>query len=756
MRKTHFAISELLEMGLEILPNTMQGLYYKAKKENWLFRETPCQGGKGGVKREYALPPAVLDAIWQRRAAAAVAEGAYGQPEPCVAGAAYQGEVLDAGRLNGSTAAQRGREGARIGVLRLVERIMAESGCGKEAAITTLLTMAQMPNDDYAQARLMLRLANDARGGGGALPSSRTIMRWFAAEKAGSLMPKVPQANAGQPEWFGRFLAVWQTPQKLSVQAAYEVFARGELGREPAAALPSVHQVRRLIEKMPELARQKGRMGARALKSKQGFVRRGWKHLLPLQVVCADGQCFDAECGHPDNPHAPIRPEITLIVDVGTRRVVGFGMDLAESGRAVRSAMVQMMTTFGVADAFYADNGKGYTNKLLNDEATGLLGRVGMTLHLSAPYSSQARGVIERLHKTILVKAAKRMPTYIGKDMDGEASRAVHKATRKAQKAQLALAGRDVPAEWAGVPALANIASTKPRLLPTFAECRALIAQAINEYNNTPHRSMEMVLDVSGAARRKTPNECWAEKWLLMPEGERPMPVAADEQMYLFLPQVVRRFSRCEVRLRNNIYFNAALADWEGKEVRVAYNEHDARFVWLFDEDGRYIGRMEWNANQRDFFPKSVLLQDKEKRVDAQIKRHEGKIALLDGTRGAPVLEHASSVDLGGLRLDGAQLKAQAEVAMAAMVRVSDGAAGDGKVLKLGRQPEKVAATAEAEDWQVPTLPNAQYAAYNRLKALPYEALSAAQQGFLAWCESPKGQLVMRECAELEQMLKFG
>jgi hypothetical protein len=39
---------------------------------------------------------------------------------------------------------------------------------------------------------------------------------------------------------------------------------------------------------------------------------------------------------------------------------------------------------------------------------------------------------------------------------------------------------------------------------------------------------------------------------------------------------------------------------------------------------------------------------------------------------------------------------------------------------------------------------------------LPYEALSAAQQGFLAWCESPKGQLVMRECAELEQMLKFG
>ena len=56
----------------------------------------------------------------------------------------------------------------------------------------------------------------------------------------------------------------------------------------------------------------------------------------------------------------------------------------------------------------------------------------------------------------------------------------------------------------------------------------------------------------------------------------------------------------------------------------------------------------------------------------------------------------------------------------------------------------------------MPTLPNAQYAEYNRLKILPYDALNTAQRGFLTWCESPKGQLVMRECAELEQMLKFG
>ena len=33
MRKTHFAISELLEMGLEILPNTVQGLLQGKKRK---------------------------------------------------------------------------------------------------------------------------------------------------------------------------------------------------------------------------------------------------------------------------------------------------------------------------------------------------------------------------------------------------------------------------------------------------------------------------------------------------------------------------------------------------------------------------------------------------------------------------------------------------------------------------------------------------------------------------------------------------
>ncbi|MCY7265051.1 hypothetical protein, partial [Pseudomonas protegens] len=68
----------------------------------------------------------------------------------------------------------------------------------------------------------------------------------------------------------------------------------------------------------------------------------------------------------------------------------------------------------------------------------------------SLPYSSQARGVIERLHQTVWVQAAKRLQSYIGADMDKQAGQAVHKAGRKLMKQEAALKG---------VPALGNILS---------------------------------------------------------------------------------------------------------------------------------------------------------------------------------------------------------------------------------------------------------------------------------------------------------
>ena len=535
-------------------------------------------------------------------------------------------------------------------------------------------------------------------------------------------------------------MAHYRQPQKPSVQAAYNRFAADWQAQQPLAKLPSIHQVRRFLsDKLGNVCREDGRLGKRELKTLQSSTEREFLHLDPAEIYSADGHTFDAEVLHPDSGK-PFRPEITTVIDIATRKIVGWSIDLAESQLAVLDAVSNACTLCGIPAVLYVDNGKGYKNAIMGDAATGLMGRIGSTLVHSAPYSSQARGVIERLHRTVWVEGAKMLQSYIGKDMDAEAGGRVHKASR-------ALAKRNISLK--GVPALANIASLSANMLPDWQEFRRFCQARVDEYNNRPHRSLPKVLDTSGKKRHMTPNELWALK---LAQGAQVNRVDDAERHYLFLPRKLCTVQREQVRLHGSYYAHADLAQYHGERLQVAFRADNGEHVWLFDDNGRYICRADWQAHNADYFPKSMLDKAKDKRVDTQIKRLADKQAIVEAARPAVVLEHAASVDLGGVRLDGARLKAEAEAALATLAKPAADLAG-GKVLKLERQPEKSDA---ADDWKTPTLPNAQYAEYKRLKALPYAGLSGAQQGFLTWCDSPKGQLVMRECAELEQMLKFG
>lgn len=55
--KTHYSISELFKMSLEILPKSERGIQKRIQKESWSFVEVAGKGGKGGKRREYAPPP---------------------------------------------------------------------------------------------------------------------------------------------------------------------------------------------------------------------------------------------------------------------------------------------------------------------------------------------------------------------------------------------------------------------------------------------------------------------------------------------------------------------------------------------------------------------------------------------------------------------------------------------------------------------------------------------------------------------------
>lgn len=697
--KTHYSISELVNLSLELLPKTERGILKRATKEAWQFREVPAKGGKGGVKREYLPPPEVQAAILVHQKEHILAEAKLA-PVPVLV-ETHSVSQQDPSYLVGSTEIQRQREGARLGVLTAIEKLMTETEASRDEAIITFLVSAQHP--DRSHLAQMLRMANDKRGGGNDLPSKRTIQRWFKQrDEQGSLLPKVPQRNLSLPEWFKRFLVFYRSPQKPSVQAAFELFARAELAQQPLAKLPSVHQARRWLEKIGNVAREDGRLGKRELKSIKPYKVRDFSKLQPTDIYTADGHTFDAEVLHPDSGK-PFRPEITTIVDVATRRIVGWSVDLAESGYAVLAAVCHAVKTGGIPAIFYVDNGGGYKNALMSDQATGLMGRLGITMTHSLPYGSQARGVIERLHQTVWVQAAKRLQSYIGADMDKQASQAVHKTSRQLMK-------QDIPLK--GVPALSNILSLSPNLLPDFDEFRQIAAQAVDEYNNRPHRSLPKVMDISGSPRHMTPNELWALK---IEQGASIHEVDEAESLYLFMPQEMRVVQRGQVTLRRNVYFNAALQEYNGDRLRVAFDMHNAERVWLFDDAGRYVCHADWNGNRIDYMPVSLIEQAKEKRVEGQIKRLGTKQSVLEAAKPNRTLEHQSSLNMGGLVLDMQNLQAQADLALAKMQPKAE-------VLPALKQQQTDECQAENEKqsnsngFQVPDTREARYALYQTLQ----------------------------------------
>lgn len=352
--KPFYAARELAEMSLPKMPRTEQGVRLRAKLSSWQSQERPGRGG--GL--EYALESLPIEAQTEIRRRSAVVLVASALPSSSKKVVRREQQLLLV-----ETDTQRLRGDARKGILSMLENIMTTCRVSQEAAMHTLLTQARLGNlDDYMLA--MLRAAKDTRGRkGDEYPSMRTLKRYLGLAKQGRLAPKLPASSFVIPEWAKLFLEQYQTPQKPTVREAYELFVAHCRARDTPFAVPSIHQVRRFIEKLGNVTLQTGRMGSRELKTLLPFIRRTFDKLLPNDVWSADGHTFDAEVQHPLHGR-PFRPEITSIIDVATRRAVGFSLDLSESSFAVLDALSSAVLKCGVPSTLYVDNGSGYKNAL--------------------------------------------------------------------------------------------------------------------------------------------------------------------------------------------------------------------------------------------------------------------------------------------------------------------------------------------------------------------------------------------------------
>ncbi len=624
--KSHYSAAELAALRLPGLPTSERNIRARADREGWNYVVTPSRG-RSGERREFAAAslPAEARAGLLQHAVTAVTATARTLPKQSSA-------VRPTGALAAPVALfpesdltdrQRLERDARAGVLSAVRRLQADTGCSQEAALTTLLTSARAGRLD-AHLDRMLRLARDNRGRkGDGYPSARTLKRWLGAS---NLAPRVPRASLDVPTWASVFLREYQQPQKPSVEAAYRA-ACAQWGD----TRPSIHQCRRLLAKLGSVTRERGRMGARELKNIQPFVRRTFDMLQPNDVWSADGHTFDAEVQHPLHGR-PFRPEITTFIDIATRRVVGWSVDLAESSHAVADALRCGVERCGIPAIIYVDNGSGYRNAMMADAATGLIGRIGSTVEHSLPYNSQARGVIERVHKTIWVAGAKQLPAYLGAVMDREARLEQFKLTRRALKS-----GGAMP------------------LMPWHLFVQWCV-ERVAEYNARTHRSLRGI----------SPDATWANH---VAAGWSPETLTPEEFDTLFRPRVTRTLARAEIRLFNNIYFARELEEFHGLEAHIAYDIHDASRVWVYAPDGRLICTAEANGNAKHYFPVPVVEQARQKRAKGRLARVDTKRdEILAELHGAPAIAApaAQQIVIGGRIVEPAALAQRAAVLDAA------------------------------------------------------------------------------------------
>lgn len=590
--KTHYSAAELASMGIPGLPATKANVIAMANRESWARR--PREGRGGGFEYPVAaLPPKAQRALAQREIGA-------------VALAPFELPRIDDLRAGQLSALQ-----ARIALLAEIDRLVQSGGLSRAKAVEALVTSARSRKlPSHLQA--LISAANARAGKEGKRTLCRaTLFNWLKARDAsGDARAIAPKAGpeAAIPPWADTLLRLWGRPTKPNLTDVLEAWPQGEVA-------PSYSQARRFMKRVDPITRNTGRLGPRALKSMKAYIVRDVSKLWPGAVYVGDGHTFKAEVAHPIHGR-PFRPEVTAILDVFTRRWVGWSVDLAENTWAVADALRHAFTTASCCDIFYYDNGSGANNEAWDGPVAGLTGRLGIMKLNSAPWSSQARGVIERFHSTVLHKLARELPTYVGARMDKEARQRAFKITRQ----EIRTVGAS-------------------RMLVDWPEFMRRVDEAQAAYNSRPHSTLPKCLDaLTGKRRNMTPDESWNGA---IAAGWGPQALTEEEGRDLFRPALMRTVQRATVRLFNNIYFHPVLENLHGETVVVGYDIHDPAKVKINLPDGRWVCDAECDGNKRDYVPISFAEKARTKRIEGRLARLEThrQEALAEG--GAAVIEHS-------------------------------------------------------------------------------------------------------------------
>ncbi|EGZ8548054.1 transposase [Escherichia coli] len=637
------SVNELV--GLPGMPGTAQGVRYSIKK---LASSEHFWRKRAGSKTiEYSidcLPPVTQQALRERHVAqlmATVPQEMTVQPpvkreskqnvvQPVEA---YRGSPqLVEERLNALTENQRKVAEARIALVCEVLRISQEPGFSCASAIRFIVArLAQGNQEDRLES---LVITANARKGKERTLSTITLKRWMAAfnkaqnaaERLLLLAPgKRDEIKPEEISWLPEFLAQYRQANGRPMSEAYEDFV-AEWQRRHAdepymlEVMPSYDVVRYAMKKLPEVVKQKGRITGSEYRQLEGFTRRDWTAMPVNYVWIGDGHGMKLKCAHPIHGR-PFSPEVTFVIDGGTRFVVGWSLDLAENVFAVAGAIQHGIRNHGKPFLYYSDNGSGETADMLDKEVVGILPRLGIKHPTGIAGNPQGRGIIERLNRTLPMRIARRYRTYFGKGADRESLRVLNRDLRSAFNALQ----QDKP--------LNDRQKAAMRELPSWAELIEAIREGVEWYNNRPHSELPMKPN----GRHYSPAEFRKKR---LAEEDTEIEWLSDLELRdMFRPMVERPVKRCEIKWLGNIYYAPELRDEHGRKVFISYDIHDAERITVRRKDGSFICEAIWNGNKRAAFPVSAEYHKQQQRIKGMRKRAEEKIRDAEN-EGIQILEH--------------------------------------------------------------------------------------------------------------------
>lgn len=384
--------------------------------------------------------------------------------------------------------------------------------------------------------------------------------------------------------------------------------------------IPSYDAIRRVMKKLPEVVKQKGRVTGSEYKQIEGFTRRDWDAMPVNYVWIGDGHGMKLKCAHPIHGR-PFSPEVTFVIDGATRFIVGWSLDLAENVFAVAGAIQHGIRNHGKPFMYYSDNGSGETADVMDKEVVGILPRLGVSHPTGIPGNPQGRGIIERLNRTLPMRIARKYRTYFGKGADRETLRKTNRDLRSAFNALQK--GKTLNA----------VQRAAMRDLPSWAELIEAIRDGVEWYNNRPHSELPM----KSNGKHYSPAEY--RKKRLAEEDTKIEWLSEVELRDMFRPMVEKPVRRCEIHWLNNIYYAPELRDEHGRKVLISYDIHNAEKIIVRRLDGSFICEAIWNGNKRAAFPVSAEYHKHQQRIKGMRKRAEEKIRDAED-EGINVLEH--------------------------------------------------------------------------------------------------------------------